>query len=119
MTHLSGDQAEAHEASAMARALVTRMIELRASESRGDLDQSEEIQRRLAESDGASFALHLAAAFATLVCDALAAAAMALATQDHWEVAKDRGAKQPEFNALVAQVWTDICTGRSREDTAY
>lgn len=115
--NLAGNSAEAVEAGAMARAMVTAVFHVARSidhaaevEAFGDEQAAAtavmwDVQNRLQQPDGLAFALHLVATLATLASDATLTASMIAARWGH---------DMPATTILAT-----ICSGRSQSEFLY
>jgi hypothetical protein len=105
------------EAGAMARALVTTMIE----EIGGTAEpavSTDEIQARLLQEDGGLFAVHLAFGLGMVVASAVGIAASALVNEDDWQAAIAGQGRHPEFHDRVTDIWSAICANWVQSETA-
>jgi hypothetical protein len=105
------------EAGAMARALVTTMIEAVGGSEEPDVSTSE-VQERLLQEDGGLFAVHLAFGLGMVVTSAVGIAASALVNEDDWQAAIAGQGLHPEFHDRAMDIWSAICANWVQSETA-
>ena len=116
MDHLPADPAFAHEASRMARAFVTDMLNVRLNG--GPLPAQDELLIRLNQPDGTEFAATMFAVLANLVGTALVAgatlAAMTSRQFPESENVDDCSEAESELRTkTMLALWAGICADRS------